>query len=54
MTYTTTKQKFKVLPHSELLYLKSARIAWTIYQNSRYKVVRPWSIHSLPRAFIAI
>jgi len=30
MTYTTIMQKFMLLSHSELLFVKYARIAWTI------------------------
>jgi len=32
MTYITIMHKFMLLPHSELLCLKSARIAWTIHE----------------------
>jgi len=33
MTYITIMQNVMLLPHSELLCLKSARIAWTMYNT---------------------
>jgi len=34
-------------------YVNTAlHLYWSIYRNSRYRVVRPWSINRLLRAFI--
>jgi len=45
MTYTTRMQHVMLLPHSELLFLKSARNAWTTIPNGCVNQISLYVVH---------